>query len=65
MRTRRHEIPLQRARAVPRGDPLPPVPVAFAMFAIFAIFANFESFKSFIRQRVAHLGGLRLDQLFG
>jgi hypothetical protein len=37
----------------------------FAMFAIFAIFANFESFKSFIRQRVAHLGGLRLDQLFG
>jgi hypothetical protein len=37
----------------------------FAMFAIFAIFANFESFKSFIRRRVAHLGGLRLDQLFG
>jgi hypothetical protein len=57
--------PVQRARAVPRGDPLSPAPVAFAIFAMFAIFANFESFKSFIRRRVAHLGGLRLDQLFG
>jgi hypothetical protein len=42
VRTRRHDIPVQRARAVPWEDPLSPV---LATFAIFANFANFEDFK--------------------
>jgi len=39
--------PVQRARAVPREDPLSPVLVTFAIFAMFAIFANFKLFKLF------------------